>query len=75
MIRLLRNLEKERQKLNKLGVKSLEQFVPLSENREVQEQSRKVDELMVRYYRSTVIVSPEPQGRRASYPILYSENG
>ncbi|WP_010274539.1 aspartyl-phosphate phosphatase Spo0E family protein [Paenibacillus senegalensis] len=48
---LVRKLEKERQKLNKLGEKSLMQSIPLSDNPEVQEQSRRVDELMVQYQR------------------------
>lgn len=46
---LLRILEEERRKLNELGKKSLEQSIPLSDNQEVQEQSRKVDELMLQY--------------------------
>jgi len=48
---LVRKLEKERQKLNELGEKSLMQSIPLSDNQEVQEQSRRVDELMVQYQR------------------------
>ncbi|MGG1597484.1 Spo0E family sporulation regulatory protein-aspartic acid phosphatase [Paenibacillus naphthalenovorans] len=48
---LVRKLEKERQKLNELGEKSLMQSIPLSDNPEVQEQSRRVDELMVQYQR------------------------
>ncbi|KFN08211.1 hypothetical protein [Paenibacillus macerans] len=48
---LVRKLEKEMQKLNELGEKSLMQSIPLSDNQEVQEQSRRVDELMVQYQR------------------------
>lgn len=51
MSRLLRKLEEERRKLNELGEKSLMQSIPLSDNQEVQEQSRRVDELMVQYQR------------------------
>ncbi|VTR54823.1 Uncharacterised protein [Actinobacillus pleuropneumoniae] len=47
---LLRELEMERQKLNELGKLSLEQSIPLSGNHMLLEQSRKVDELMVRYH-------------------------
>ncbi|OXS57014.1 hypothetical protein B1A99_19110 [Cohnella sp. CIP 111063] len=54
-MRLLRKLEKERKKLNKLGEKSLEYCIPLSEDQEVLEQSRKVDELMARYHRMKAI--------------------
>lgn len=49
MNELLRELEEERRKLNELGKLSLEQSVPLSSNHVLLEQSRKVDELMVRY--------------------------
>ncbi|WP_145146578.1 aspartyl-phosphate phosphatase Spo0E family protein [Paenibacillus xylanexedens] len=48
MSRLLDLLEEERRKLNQLGEASLKQAIPLSENREVQEQSRKVDKLVAR---------------------------
>lgn len=48
---ILRQLEEERHKLNQLGMQSLEQFIPLSQNEAVQEQSRKVDELIIRYAR------------------------
>lgn len=50
MNELLRELEEERRKLNELGKLSLEQSVPLSGNHVLLEQSRKVDELMVRYH-------------------------
>jgi hypothetical protein len=46
---LLRQLEEERHKLNQMGVQSLEQLIALSQNQAVQEQSRKVDELIIRY--------------------------
>lgn len=46
---LLEKLEHERRKLNELGLLSLEQRIPLGSNPKVQEQSRKVDELMIRY--------------------------
>ncbi|MFU1795588.1 aspartyl-phosphate phosphatase Spo0E family protein [Paenibacillus azoreducens] len=49
MIRLLDLLEEERRKLNQLGEASLKQLIPLSDNPEVQEQSRRVDELVARY--------------------------
>ncbi|MGV2964854.1 aspartyl-phosphate phosphatase Spo0E family protein [Paenibacillus sp. AGC30] len=48
MIRLLDLLEEERRKLNQLGEASLKQAIPLWENPEVQEQSRRVDELVAR---------------------------
>ncbi|UPK45487.1 aspartyl-phosphate phosphatase Spo0E family protein [Paenibacillus pabuli] len=48
MGRLLDLLEKERRKLNQLGEASLKQAIPLWENPEVQEQSRKMDELVAR---------------------------
>jgi hypothetical protein len=48
MIRLLDLLEEERRKLNQLGEASLKQLIPLSDNPEVQEQSRRVDELVAR---------------------------
>jgi hypothetical protein len=54
---LLRQLEEERHKLNQLGEQSLEQFISLAQNQAVQEQSRKVDELITRYV-STARRSP-----------------
>ena len=42
--------EEEKTKLNELGLKSLEQGIPLGVNEEVQAQSRKVDELVIRFY-------------------------
>ncbi|MGG4398938.1 aspartyl-phosphate phosphatase Spo0E family protein [Paenibacillus amylolyticus] len=48
MSRLLDVLEDERRKLNQLGEASLKQAIPLWENPEVQEQSRRVDELVAR---------------------------
>ncbi|WP_128656507.1 hypothetical protein [Paenibacillus sp. 598K] len=43
MHRIRRAMERERRKLNELGMQSLAQGVPLSHNPEVQAQSRKVD--------------------------------
>ncbi|GAB1157110.1 hypothetical protein YWY31_31350 [Paenibacillus illinoisensis] len=48
MSRLLDLLEEERRKLNQLGEASLKQAIPLWDNPAVQEQSRRVDELVVR---------------------------
>ncbi|WP_339785286.1 aspartyl-phosphate phosphatase Spo0E family protein [Paenibacillus sp. FSL R7-0313] len=48
MSRLLDLLEEERRKLNQLGEASLKQAIPLWENPEVQEQSRRMDELVAR---------------------------
>ncbi|WP_214629682.1 aspartyl-phosphate phosphatase Spo0E family protein [Paenibacillus agaridevorans] len=48
MKRLLSQLEAERKKLNQLGIESLEQGIPLAENKAVQAQSRKIDQLIVR---------------------------
>ncbi|PRX69847.1 hypothetical protein B0G52_112207 [Cohnella sp. SGD-V74] len=47
---LMREYEEEKTKLNELGLKSLEQGIPLGVNEEVQAQSRKVDELVIRFY-------------------------
>lgn len=47
---LLKELEKERRKLNELGNILLEHSIPLSGSQEIQEQSKKVDELMIRYH-------------------------
>lgn len=49
MSRFLKLLEKERQKLNQLGLESLKQSIPLAENPKVQKQSRIVDELVAQY--------------------------
>lgn len=51
MNELLRKYEEEKQRLNELGEKSLEKGVPLAQNEAVQAQSRKVDELIVRFHR------------------------
>lgn len=51
MIPLLAVLEEEKQKLNELGRRSLEQGIPLFQNDALQDQSRKVDELIVRLQR------------------------
>lgn len=48
MKRLLAQLEEERRRLNKLGLESLEQGIPLADNTEVQAQSRKIDQLINR---------------------------
>ncbi|PZT53244.1 aspartyl-phosphate phosphatase Spo0E family protein [Paenibacillus silvae] len=48
MSRLLDFLEEERCKLNQLGEASLKQAIPLWDNPAVQEQSRRVDELVAR---------------------------
>ncbi|MDQ0721909.1 hypothetical protein QF049_003170 [Paenibacillus sp. W4I10] len=48
MSRLLDLLEEERRKLNQLGEASLKQAIPLWENLEVQEKSRRVDQLVAR---------------------------
>lgn len=50
MQHLTHNYEEEKRKLNELGQKSLEQGIPLSSNKAVQAQSRKVDELINRMY-------------------------
>lgn len=46
----VRRLEEERRKLNELGNQSLKQSIPLSDNQDVLEQSREVDDWMVCYY-------------------------
>ncbi|MEC0126535.1 hypothetical protein [Paenibacillus pabuli] len=46
MSRLLDLLEEERRKLDQLGEASLKQAIPLWDNPAVQEQSRRVDELV-----------------------------
>lgn len=51
MSRLLEQLEKERRRLNELGVESLEQGIPLAENKAVQAQSRKIDQLIARLHK------------------------
>ncbi|CAH1213266.1 hypothetical protein PAECIP111893_03658 [Paenibacillus plantiphilus] len=51
MNELLRKYEEEKQRLNELGQKSLEKGIPLAQNEAVQAQSRKVDELIVRFHR------------------------
>ncbi|GAA3411603.1 hypothetical protein ACFFNY_20475 [Paenibacillus hodogayensis] len=49
MKELLYKLEEEKRRLDELGQKSLEQGIPLGQNEVVQAQSRKVDELIVRF--------------------------
>ncbi|MFM9279730.1 aspartyl-phosphate phosphatase Spo0E family protein [Paenibacillus jiagnxiensis] len=48
---MLRKIEEERRKLNALDEKAVVQFMPLSVSQEIQEQSRKTDELLVCYQR------------------------
>ncbi|XID90373.1 aspartyl-phosphate phosphatase Spo0E family protein [Paenibacillaceae bacterium WGS1546] len=47
---LMSKYEEEKTRLNELGQKSLEQGIPLAANDAVQAQSRKVDELVLRFY-------------------------
>ncbi|WP_071644205.1 Spo0E family sporulation regulatory protein-aspartic acid phosphatase [Paenibacillus polymyxa] len=49
MNELLERMEEERRKLNVLGQNAIEQSILLSESPEVQEQSRKLDELLALY--------------------------
>lgn len=49
MNELLEKMEEERRKLNVLGQNAIEQSILLSESPEVQEQSRKLDELLALY--------------------------
>ncbi|MEK3899273.1 Spo0E family sporulation regulatory protein-aspartic acid phosphatase [Paenibacillus sp. FSL R7-0179] len=49
MNELLEKMEEERRKLNVLGQNAIEQFILLSQSPEVQEQSRKLDELLALY--------------------------
>ncbi|MGM1049830.1 MAG: aspartyl-phosphate phosphatase Spo0E family protein [Bacillota bacterium] len=64
MIPLLTVLEEEKQKLNELGCKSLEQGIPLFQNDALQAQSRKVDELIVQLQRRVVF---ELQSNKLKY--------
>ncbi|MGG0821508.1 aspartyl-phosphate phosphatase Spo0E family protein [Paenibacillus turicensis] len=48
---LLSDLEKERSKLNELGKRSFEQNIPLCHNKELQAQSQRVDELLLKLYK------------------------
>lgn len=47
---LLSDLEKERSKLNELGHRLIEQNIPLCSNKELQAQSQRVDELLLKLY-------------------------
>jgi hypothetical protein len=47
---LLSDLEKERSKLNELGHRLIEQNIPLCSNNELQAQSQRVDELLLKLY-------------------------
>ncbi len=50
MQHLMQKYEEEKRKLNELGQKLLEQGIPLSSNKELQAQSRRVDELINQMY-------------------------
>ncbi|MFB9278688.1 aspartyl-phosphate phosphatase Spo0E family protein [Cohnella cellulosilytica] len=50
MKELMHNYEKEKTKLNELGQESLAKGIPLSANETVLAQSRRVDELITRFY-------------------------
>jgi len=50
MKELMHKYEKEKMKLNELGQESLAKGIPLSANETVLAQSRKVDELVTRFY-------------------------
>ncbi len=50
MKELMHKYEKEKTKLNELGQESLAQGIPLAANETVLAQSRKVDELVARFY-------------------------
>lgn len=54
MKELLFKFEDEKRKLNELGEKSLEQGIPLGQNEALQAQSRKVDELIVRFHQRKI---------------------
>jgi len=47
---LLNELEWERRKLNELGQSLIEQSIPLCSNKELQLQSRLVDDLLIKLY-------------------------
>ncbi|XID93363.1 aspartyl-phosphate phosphatase Spo0E family protein [Paenibacillaceae bacterium WGS1546] len=55
MKNLERELEAERQRMNELGMRLLEQSHSLAEHREMQELSQKVDQLVIRYQRMKLI--------------------
>jgi hypothetical protein len=50
MKELLRKYENEKMRLNVLGQQSIELGISLAKNEAVQAQSRKVDELVIRFY-------------------------
>lgn len=50
MNHILDELERERRKLNDLGQTLLEQSIPFCSNKELQMQSRRVDELLIKLY-------------------------
>ena len=50
MNELLNELEWERRKLNELGQSLIEQSIPLCSNKELQLQSRLVDDLLIKLY-------------------------
>ncbi|MEK4252013.1 aspartyl-phosphate phosphatase Spo0E family protein [Paenibacillus sp. FSL W7-1287] len=47
---LLSELERERRKLNELGQALIEQSIPLCSSKELQLQSRRVDELLIKLH-------------------------
>lgn len=52
----MQKYEEEKMRLNELGLKSLEKGIPLARNEAVQAQSRKVDELIIRFYLQESVV-------------------
>ncbi|MNW32574.1 hypothetical protein D3C74_105430 [compost metagenome] len=51
MLDSVKLLEEERQRLNAIGQRSLEQSIPLFDNEQLQVQSRLVDDLLMQLYR------------------------
>ncbi|MFC4600288.1 aspartyl-phosphate phosphatase Spo0E family protein [Cohnella hongkongensis] len=51
MKELERELEEERKRMNELGLRLMKQSISLADNREIQELSQKVDQLVVRSQR------------------------
>ncbi|MNY69387.1 hypothetical protein D3C86_2073210 [compost metagenome] len=74
-------MEVERRRLNKLGAESLELGTPLAENRTVQAQSRKVDQLIVLLQRKSAgrgSISDNAEAKEEEndgIPILVSRSG
>jgi hypothetical protein len=50
MKELMRKYEEEKMRLNEIGLNSLEQGISLAANEAVLTQSRRVDELVIRFY-------------------------